>query len=65
MEDAAWFYGYAERLTERALQDGLKASGATDDEAVRFARALRDRIRQIGHAAGYAAEEPRRTIKTG
>ena len=48
VDDAARFYGYAERLTERAMRDGLTASGATDDEAMRFARALRDRIQQIG-----------------
>ena len=63
--DAAWFHRYASRLTDSALRDGLKASGATDDEAVRFAAALRDRIEQIGAAAGCVAEEPRRTIKTG
>jgi hypothetical protein len=51
VEDAAWFYGHAGRLSEEALRIGLKASGATDDEAARFARALRDRIQQIGHAA--------------
>jgi hypothetical protein len=52
VEDAAWFYKYARRLDERALRDGLLASGAADDEATRFARALRDRIRQIGEACG-------------
>ena len=63
--DAAWLYGYADRLTDRALFDGLKASGATDDEAGRFARALLDRIEQIGLAAGCVRKDPQRTIKTG
>lgn len=58
VDAVAWFYAYAERLTERALQDGLKASGATDDEATRFARALRDRIRQIGAAATPMGSDP-------
>ena len=56
VDDAAWFFGYAERLTEHALRGGLRASGATDDEAARFARALRDRIEQIGHAARVGSD---------
>jgi hypothetical protein len=39
-------------LTHRGLRDGLLASGATADEATRFATALRDRIEQIGEACG-------------
>jgi hypothetical protein len=54
-EDAAWFHGYATRLSEEALRGGLLACGATDEEATRFARALRERIRQIGEAAGSGA----------
>ena len=65
VEDAAWFYGYAGRLTETALRGGLTASGATAEEAARFARALIDRIQQIGRAAGCITEDPRRTIKAG
>ena len=56
VEDAAWFFGYADRLAEHALLEGLRASGATDDEATRFARALRDRIEQIGQAAGTGSD---------
>jgi hypothetical protein len=65
VEHAAWFYGYAGRLTETALRGGLLACGATGEEATRFARALVDRIHQIGRAAGCTTEEPRRTIKAG
>jgi hypothetical protein len=65
VDDAAWFYGHAARLTESALRGGLLASGASGDEAARFARALIDRIQQIGHAAGCRTEEARRTIKAG
>jgi hypothetical protein len=48
---ARWFYRLARRLTDQQLVAGLRASGATDDEAERFARAFRDRIDQIGRAA--------------
>jgi len=48
--DAAWFYGYARRLREPALCQGLLACGATGEEAARFARAIRERIDQIGRA---------------
>jgi hypothetical protein len=69
VENAAWFFSYAGRLTETALHTGLTASGATPDEAARFARALIDRIQQIGRAAssaiGCITEDPRRTIKAG
>lgn len=66
VEDAAWFYAYAGRLTESGLRDGLAASGATAEEAARFARALMDRSEQIGRAAGCTTkEEPRRTMKAG
>lgn len=66
VDDAACFYAYAGRLTESGLRDGLAASGATAEEAARFARALMDRIEQIGRAAGCTTkEEPRRTMKAG
>src|SRR5204862_7967249 len=54
---ARWFYRFARRLTQRQLVDGLLASGATDDEAQRFARALRTRIDQIGRAAAIGDED--------
>ena len=65
VEEAAWFYDYAGRLTEVALRAGLTSCGANDEEAARFARALLDRIQQIGLAAGCIREDPRRTIKAG
>jgi hypothetical protein len=48
VEHARWLHGYASRLSERQLVDGLLASGATGDEATRFARAIRARIEQLG-----------------
>jgi len=52
VEHAAWFYRFARRLSESGLRDGLLVCGATEEEATRFARALRERIRQIGEACG-------------
>ena len=43
-----WFYRKARRITEPALRTGLLASGATDDEATRFARAILARIDALG-----------------
>ena len=54
VEHARWFHGYASRITERQLIEGLLASGATDDEAERFARAMVDRIAQLGKIVGPA-----------
>jgi len=48
IEHVRWFYGFARRLTEPMLREGLLASGATEDEASRFARSLVDRIGQLG-----------------
>jgi hypothetical protein len=44
---AQWFFAIASGLSERQLVEGLEVSGATDDEAARFARALLGRIRQL------------------
>lgn len=44
---ARWFFGIAKGLSERQLVEGFAASGATDGEAARFARALVARIRQL------------------
>jgi hypothetical protein len=43
-----WFYRKARRITEPALRTGLLASGATEEEAARFARALIARIDALG-----------------
>jgi len=47
MQDAAWLGSIAAQLSERQLVDGLIASGATPQEAARFAGALCDRIGQL------------------
>lgn len=64
VDDAAWFYRFARRLSVEALRAGLLACGATDDEGGRFARALHDRITQVGEAAS-AIMEDQRTIQAG
>jgi hypothetical protein len=43
-----WFYRKVRRITEPALRMGLLVSGATEEEATRFARALRARIEALG-----------------
>jgi hypothetical protein len=48
VEHVHWFHAHAKQLTEPLLREGLLASGATDDEAARFARALVERVRQLG-----------------
>jgi hypothetical protein len=69
VDDAKWFHGYASRLSEEALRGGLLACGATDEEATRFARALLERIRQVGAAgsgaSGFSGEEEAHTIRAG
>jgi hypothetical protein len=60
VEHAAWFHERAKHLTEPFLREALLASGATEDEAHRFARALVDRIRQLGEAARSASSRDSR-----
>jgi hypothetical protein len=49
--DVAWLYRSLGRLTDEQLRDALDASGATDEDADRFRRALRERINQLGRVA--------------
>jgi hypothetical protein len=56
VEDAAWFYRHARRITEPAFRQALLACGATPEEAEVFSRALVERIRQIGNACHAEAE---------
>jgi hypothetical protein len=43
-----WFHRKVRRITETALRTGLLASGATQEEAARFARSLIVRIEALG-----------------
>lgn len=58
IDHVRWFHPYVARLDEGYLKDALLASGATDEEADCFARALRARVRQLGEVAGGAARPP-------
>ncbi len=57
VDHARWFYTYAKRLHEPYLKAALTASGATEDEATRFSRALTNRVEQLG-----AVVAPSRTL---
>jgi hypothetical protein len=50
-EDVRWLMRSLGRVTDEQLRDGLLASGATDDEADCFTRALRERIETLRRVA--------------
>ena len=52
VDDVAWFYEYARRLTPASVRTGLLTCGATEEEATRFATAIIERVRQLGEASG-------------
>jgi hypothetical protein len=57
VDDVRWLCRYLGRVTDVQLGNALAASGANDEEAARFTRAIRRRIRQLQHAA--AGVDPR------
>jgi hypothetical protein len=59
VEDVAWLSRRLARITDRQLQDALRASGATDEEAMSFTTSLRSRIDQLVDAA-----DARRAVST-
>jgi hypothetical protein len=44
VDDVRWLYRYVGRITDAQLRDGLRASGATDEEIETFTRAIRTRL---------------------
>ena len=52
VEHVAWFFSYAQRLTEAGLRQALLTCGASHEEADIFARALVARVQQLGEAGG-------------
>ena len=56
VEHVHWFYRYARRIKEPALRQALVACGATEEDATTFARAIADRVRQLGVACGAVYE---------
>ncbi len=51
VEDVRWIYRYVGRITDEQLREGLRASGATEEEVEIFTPALRERIDQLGRLA--------------
>ena len=51
VEHVRWFSERATQLTEAHVREGLLASGANEEEATRFARAILNRIAQLGAVA--------------
>lgn len=51
VEDVRWLYEYVGRITDAQIRDGLRASGADEEETERFTRALRARIEQLRRVA--------------
>jgi hypothetical protein len=52
VEDVRWVYGFLGRISDEQLREGLRASGATDEEVESFTRAVRARIEKLGEVAG-------------
>ncbi|MDP8979963.1 MAG: hypothetical protein M3O35_05155 [Acidobacteriota bacterium] len=51
VDNVRWLMGYLGRITDTQIQDGLKASGATPEEAACLGPQLRERINLLRHAA--------------
>ena len=51
VSDVAWLLGYLGRITDRQIRDGLKASGASDEDVRCFTSAIRERIDQLRRVA--------------
>jgi hypothetical protein len=60
VSDVAWVCTYLGGLTDEQLVTALHASGASDDEAWRFARAVRQRIEQLQRVAAGDLRAPAR-----
>lgn len=58
VSDVEWLYRYLGHITDEQLRETLAASGADEDETDRFARALRERIAQLGRACGAVSDRP-------
>jgi hypothetical protein len=61
VDHVRWFLRHVSRLDEPFLRQALSASGATEEEAVRFARALGDRVRQLEDVVSATARREGRS----
>ncbi|HET8550001.1 MAG TPA: hypothetical protein VFL57_18450 [Bryobacteraceae bacterium] len=64
VEDVKWFVNRMGKLSREQLQAGLKASGATAEEAACFADAIRKRLDVFSTVANSAVSEIRTTTTT-
>jgi hypothetical protein len=51
VDDVHWLMQYLGQVTDRQLQEGLRASGANPQEVERFSKAIRQRIEQLEQVA--------------
>lgn len=51
--DLKWIVSYIGRITDSQLRDGLRASGATEEEVACFTRAIRERLDQMKTIAEF------------
>jgi hypothetical protein len=56
VHDVRWLLTYLERITDKQLRAGLRASGATEAEIEIYSRSIRERIEQLQRLAGSAPE---------
>ena len=57
VSDVEWLHRYLGAITSEQLHEALAASGADKDDKERFARALRERIAQLGRVCGMAGDK--------
>ena len=55
ISDARWLLDRLDALTEAQITEAVRASGGTEDEAMIFSRALRDRLDRLREAARHPA----------
>jgi hypothetical protein len=53
VEDVSWLLHYLGRISDRQLREGLRASGANEQEVQRFSKAIRQRIQQLEQATRH------------
>lgn len=54
--DVRWLYAYVGRITDDQLREGLRASGATDEEVECFTSAIRARIERLGRVCEMSGD---------
>jgi hypothetical protein len=57
VDDVRWLLQYLSQVTDRQLEEGLRASGADPEQVALFSRAIRQRIQQLEQVAGSTPRE--------